>query len=159
MQPQQLPYSVRMTSDKSKSIKFGWFVAFSLGSALLLSACGGGTSVPSAGEGTNLPGSWVMYKPNSSADLLTWTINGTKVQGSVDESVLNSSQTQVNSNTTSFTGSISGSSVNLAFASVSTTITGTVTSSQLILDVATSSGTIQQDTFRPDTVSVVSQTG
>ena len=149
---QQRSYSVRMTSTRSRSIRFRWFVVVSLGSALLLSACGGGSSVPSAGQGTDLPGSWVMYRSGSSADLLTWTINGTNVHGNLEESVLYSSQTQVSSTTSPFTGSISASSVNLVFASASTATTGTVTSSSLILDVPTSSGTVQQDTFAPGTI-------
>jgi len=123
-----------------------------------LAACGAsgiqgkGGSVPLAGGHTNLAASWVSIQNGSSASLITWTINGHSTSGNLTESSLDQTGLSVATNTDSFTGVVSGSSVTLNFSGGST-ITGSVSTQQLQLQIANSAGTVQSYDFTPGTTS------
>lgn len=127
-------------------------------SSALLAACGSsdahgtGGSVPLAGNHTNLAASWTSIQDGASAALITWTVNGHSTSGDLTESSLDQSGLSIDSNTYSFTGTISGSSLTLNFAGGSS-VTGSVTSHQLQLQIADSAGTVQTFDFTPGTAS------
>jgi outer membrane murein-binding lipoprotein Lpp len=123
-----------------------------------LAACGSssvqgkGGAVPLAGKNTNLAASWISIQDGSSAALITWTINGHSTSGNLTESSLNQTGLSIASNTYAFTGTISGSSLTLNFSGGST-VTGSVSTHQLQLQIANSSGTVQSFDFMPGTTS------
>jgi outer membrane murein-binding lipoprotein Lpp len=134
-----------------------------LGAVLLitgvgLAACGGsgvqgkGGSVPLAGSHTNLAASWVSIQSGSAASLITWTVNGHSTSGNLTGSSLDQTGLSIDTNTDSFTGTISGSSLTLNFSGGST-VTGSVSTQQLQLQIADSAGTVQSYDFTPGTTS------
>jgi hypothetical protein len=146
--------------DQSKSIlqRIRRTLPIFVASGVLLAACGSsgvqgkGGSVPLAGSHTNLAASWISLQNGSSASIIIWTVNGHSTSGNLTESSLDQTGLSVASNTYSFTGVISGSSVTLNFSDGSS-VTGVVSTNQLQLQIANSRGTVQSFNFVPGTSS------
>ena len=122
-----------------------------------LAACGSSTvegkggAVPLAGKGSSLPASWVYCQPRTIASLLAWTVTGDTVHGNYTSSMLDSSGTTIDTNTLSFTGVISSSSVTLNLGGDAGSVSGTILSGQLQLEIPDSEGTIESEDLVPGT--------
>lgn len=122
-----------------------------------LAACGSSTvqgkggAVPLAGKGSPLPASWVYFRPGTIASLLVWTVIGDSAHGNYTSSMLDSSGTTIDTNTLSFAGVISGSSVTLNLDGGAGSVSGTVNSGQLQIEIPDSDGTIQSVDLVPGT--------
>ena len=108
--------------------------------AMPLAACGNSQpsslekSVPPAGKGTTIPSSWVADSPGRYAAHLAWTISGNNAQGNLTVTYVDSSGQKVDSGTESFTGVLSGSSLNLSVPDLGQSVSGSVSDSTLQLE-------------------------
>ncbi|WP_298344089.1 hypothetical protein [Ferrimicrobium sp.] len=98
-----------------------------------------------------LASSWVTKNASNGAAILTWTITGSNAVGSLTLTYLSSSGDFAHHNSVSFSGTVSGKSVNLSFGG--TNIAGTVTSTQLSIAFPQSDGQISNLRLIPGTMS------
>lgn len=107
------------------------------------------------GSSHNGPASYVDRAPNGGI-LVQWTRSGDKVSGTLSEAYIDrSDQTNLKTESDSFQGTISGSSVTLDFnqgLGITTNWTGTLDGENLTLSYTSNDGSVQTLKFTPGTI-------
>jgi hypothetical protein len=118
-------------------------------SAVALVACGSASASVSKQSG------YVGANAQEAA-FIQWTRSGNQLVGSFEDTNIDSSDdTQIDTNSSGFTGVVSGSAITLVFTQAlggATNLSGTLSAHQVTLDVPNGDGTLVSDTFSPSTV-------